>query len=320
MQQHPLPEGLGDRFTVAAALRAGVSAGRLTNDDLERPFHGLRRRIGQPDDPIVCFDRAGKPRGSRERAHLALAFDYAQAMGSHEFFSHITAAVIWELPLPASLLNAAPIHIAVVSPLRLPRSRGIRGHQAVSTQTLVRQEEWTGLKVADPATTWAMLASVIVHPHDLVAVADAVVREWRTEPLGSIADLESAIGRGRRVGINRLRDALPDVRTRSASRPETRTRLVLVEAGLEEPELNHDVYVDGIRLACVDLAYPRLRIAIEYEGEHHLKDPAQWARDIARYDRLAAAGWRVIRVTKSELFDRPGMLVHRVRVAIAERV
>lgn len=240
-------------------------------------------------------------------------------MGDHEFFSHVTAAVIWELPLPASLLIAAPIHIAVVAPLRLPRSKGVRGHQAVSAQTRVREDPRTGLRLADPATTWAMLASVIVHPHDLVAVADAVVRDWRAEPLASVADLEAAIGRGRRVGINRLRNAMSDVRTRSASRPETRTRLALVEAGLEEPELNHDVYVDGIRLACVDLAYPRRRIAIEYEGEHHLTDPAQWAVDIARYDRLAAAGWRVIRVTKSELFERPGTLVERVRVAIAER-
>ena len=31
-----------------------------------------------------------------------------------------------------------------------------------------------------------------------------------------------------------------------------------------------------------NLGYPELRIAIEYEGEHHLTDPLQWAEDIAR--------------------------------------
>lgn len=78
MLQHPLPEELGDRFTVAAALRAGVSEGRLTNDDLERPFHGIRRRVGQSDDPIVSLDRTGKPRGTLEREHMSLALDYSR--------------------------------------------------------------------------------------------------------------------------------------------------------------------------------------------------------------------------------------------------
>jgi len=85
------------------------------------------------------------------------------------------------------------------------------------------------------------------------------------------------------------------------------------------PVLNYDVYEGGIRLGCVDLAYPELRIAIEYEGEHHLLDPEQWTRDIARYERLTAAGWRVIRVTKTELFGNPAEVVRRVRAAIAER-
>ena len=240
-------------------------------------------------------------------------------MPEHEFFSHVTAAVIHEVTLPESLLEGADLHVAVLSPLRLPRSHGVRGHQAVPRLTVVGQGARASLRVADPATTWAMLGAVIRHPHDLVAAGDSLVRDWRTVPAATIADLDRAIRRGRRVGIRRLRAALPDVRTRSASRPETRTRCVIVEGRLPEPELNYDVYEYGVRLACVDLAYPRLRIAIEYEGEHHLIDPVQWARDIARYESLAAAGWKVIRVTKSELFGTPESIVRRVRAAIAER-
>jgi hypothetical protein len=129
----------------------------------------------------------------------------------------------------------------------------------------------------------------------------------------------AAAGARRRVGVPRMGGALPLIRTRSASRPETHCRLTQVDAGLPEPDLNYDVYVNGVRIACVDLAYPRLRIAIEYEGEHHLLDPAQWARDIQRYEKLAAAGWHVIRVTKGELFDEPAKLVRRVRAAIVSR-
>jgi hypothetical protein len=319
MLQQPLPDRLGHRFNVSDALLAGVSPARLRDADLDRPFHGVRRCIAERRDPVLDFTRAGRKRGHRERAHLQRALDYSERMTEHEFFCRVTAAVIHEVPLPSSLLEATDLDVAVLSPRRLPRSKGVRGHQAVPRQTVVQRDSRTGLRVADPATTWAMLGAVLAHPHDLVAAGDAVVRDWRAEPLATIAELQQAIGRGRRVGIGRLRAAIPDVRTRSASRPETRTRCAIVEGGLPEPELNYDVYEAGVRLACVDLAYPRLRIAIEYEGEHHLMDPVQWARDIARYDRLIAAGWLVIRVTKSELFQHPEQVARRVRAAIAAR-
>jgi very-short-patch-repair endonuclease len=73
---------------------------------------------------------------------------------------------------------------------------------------------------------------------------------------------------------------------------------------------------DGGLIGIVDLAYPAHRVAIEYEGEHHLTDPAQWAKDILRYERLIAAGWLPIRVTKDELFRHPDRLVTRVRAAL----
>ena len=40
------------------------------------------------------------------------------------------------------------------------------------------------------------------------------------------------------------------------------------------------------------------------------------AEDIARMDRLVEAGWRVIRVTKSEVFRDPARLIERIRRAV----
>lgn len=146
------------------------------------------------------------------------------------------------------------------------------------------------------------------------------MRQWRRDqPLATLEDLQRAVRSGRRVGVPAMRAALPLIRTRSASRPETHCRLTLVDAGLPEPHLNFDVYDSGIKLGCVDLAYPQWRIAIEYEGEHHLLDPEQWARDIRRYERLAAAGWHVVRETKPELFGDRRAFVSRVRAAITAR-
>lgn len=121
------------------------------------------------------------------------------------------------------------------------------------------------------------------------------------------------------MGVARLREALPQIRTRSASRPETHLRLAVVDAGLPEPELNYEVFEAGSYLGALDLAYPRQKVGLEYEGEHHLLDPVQWARDIARYERLAAAGWIIVRVTKAQLFADTGELVARVRRAFGAR-
>lgn len=316
MLREPLPDRLGSRFRVAQALAAGVSEGRLRAGDLRAPFHGIRART----DPELPLDRFGISRGELERVHLQRAWEYSAWMPRGHFFSQVTAAVLWGMPLPPHLLRAAPIDIGVMAPARLPRGRGVRGHQTTASLTRVRRDPSFGVPVTSPASTWAMLGRILTDPYDLVAAADAVVRDWRVHrPLATLRHLEAAVFGGRRVGIGALRSALPRVRTRSASRPESHLRLTLIDAGLGEPELNHDIFEAGIRLACVDQAYPALKIALEYEGEHHLTDPGQWALDIRRYEHLAAAGWQVIRVTKADLFTTPHALVSRVRAAIAQR-
>lgn len=314
MRAEPLPSSIGDRFGVGDALEAGVTPERLRRRDLERPFHGVRVRT---DAPIPAEYAES---GELEREHLAKALAFVPRLTPGAFFSHVTAAVVLKLPLPPYILAGAPVHVSVLPPDRPLRAAGVAGHLAMPHLTRIRPHDQIPAPVTSPATTWAMLGGMLADLRDVVAVGDACIREWRvTNPMATPAELASAVAAGRRIGVERLREALPLIRSASASRPETWCRLTLVSAGLDEPKLNYDIYVNGVREACVDLAYPHLRIAIEYEGEHHLLDPAQWARDIARYERLAAAGWHVIRVTKAELFGDPRQVVNRVRAAIAAR-
>ncbi|WP_159501632.1 endonuclease domain-containing protein [Microbacterium sp. 18062] len=312
MLRRDLPPLLGGSFTISDARDAGVSRSRLAAVDLVRPFHGVRTRrtatAPGPDELLV-----------RERMA-----QYAVRMDDGEFYSHISGAFAWGIPLPFSLRREwEQLDVSVHWPRRSPRSRGIRGHAIQSELATVRVHPVTGYAVASPATTWAMLGSVLRHPYDLVAAGDAVVRtpQHRDDPppLATLEELTAAVAAGRRTGIAALRAALSLIRGGSASRPETWLRLSLVDGGLPEPELNVDVFEDGVWLARVDMAYLALKIAIEYEGEHHLRDPVQWAADIARYDRLEASGWRVIRVTKIELFERPGALRARVLAALRSR-
>ena len=321
----PLPDDLGKVFTIAEARTAGVPRSRLRALDLDTPFRGLR---------VVCDEVPALP-GGRPKAESAAAairenaLLYARVMPGNQFFSHVTAAVLWGLPLPSRVLTDAfgrprMLDVAVRAPLRHPRHDGVLGHQAKQRSVAVVDHATHGVRLTSPAFTWVMLATVVRDEYDLVAIADGVVREQMFSgdppPLGTREQLESAVRSGRRVGIRALRDALPRVRTRSASRMETRCRLIIVDAGLIEPVLNHTVFDSiGGPIAVVDLAYPELRIAIEYEGEHHLRDPEQWAKDIARYEALANAGWFVIRVTKNDVFDGRAGLVRRVRSAVRSR-
>jgi very-short-patch-repair endonuclease len=74
------------------------------------------------------------------------------------------------------------------------------------------------------------------------------------------------------------------------------------------------VLAAGIELARVDLGFPEARLAVEYEGAYHF-DADQIIRDDARYARLRAAGWRVIRLAAHDLRDLDGV-VARVRAAL----
>ncbi|MEV5041451.1 DUF559 domain-containing protein [Microbacterium sp. LMI1x-1-1.1] len=315
---HPLPASLGERFSVASARAAGIPTSRLRRGDLVRPFHGVRERRDAHDDS--GSDRFGMPRGDAEAAHLLRARQYAARMAPHEAFSHITAAVIWDIPLPPGVLHDRRVHVGVEGPRRLPRSAGVRGHELLPGITRFATHPTTGLRVTDPASTWATLGAILRSQPDLVAAGDAIVRTWRVpNPLATIDELAVAIDRGRRVGVRSLREALPRLRTRAASRPESHLRLALLDAGLPEPRLNHPIVADGRVVATADLVYPGARVAVEYEGEHHLLDPGQWAYDIERYDALRAAGWTVVRITKADVFGHHAQAAAKVNAALTAR-
>lgn len=72
-------------------------------------------------------------------------------------------------------------------------------------------------------------------------------------------------------------------------------------------------------IARIDLAYPELKIAIEYEGDGHRTNKKQWRIDIQRQRDLEARGWIVIRLTELDLRDDAKSLIARIRGAIASR-
>lgn len=132
------------------------------------------------------------------------------------------------------------------------------------------------------------------------------------------ADLDVILERHRGArGIVQLRTVLALVDGGAESPQETRTRLILVRAGLPAPATQIRVSDEcGHFVARVDMGWERWKVAVEFDGAQHWTDPAQRTRDIDRLAELESCGWRVIRVSSDLLRHAPGVVVDRVVAAL----
>ncbi|WP_158864707.1 hypothetical protein [Leifsonia sp. AG29] len=167
-----------------------------------------------------------------------------------------------------------------------------------------------GFPICAPSEVWVQLSGV-VGPEDLVAAGDHLVGARRRPALATVAELATASERCSHSKGARSREwALSRIRWGADSRPESLLRLLLGDLGLEGLEVNPPVVVgDGTVTLHPDLTLPDRRLAFEYEGDGHRADARQWRLDIERRELLEERGWRVVRVTASDLFgDRAPFL------------
>jgi Protein of unknown function (DUF559) len=295
--RQPIPQGAAIRTSEHAAF--GTTRARLRAQQVQHPFFGVSA-VGLDVASIVDACNAYEP-----------------LLRPGEAFSHTTAALLHGAPLPQSAAAIRPLHVLSSTTTRA-RTSGTRGHRAASSFPISFLH---GLPVVTVETMWMQLASVLT-AEDLTAVGDflisGAVRSRRNgePPLSDLASLAAAIRTHPRVrGVASARWALARLRTGVDSRMETLVRLLLVAGGLPEPLIGVAVPVaDGSIVLHPDLAYPDLRIAIEYEGDDH-RDAGRWQRDIERRELFEDAGWRVIRLTSRAVFHEPQRLIARVRRA-----
>jgi hypothetical protein len=284
MRPSALPDPLSTRpFSRREALELGVTLDRLRADGLTVPYWGVR---------------SSRPPGStleRARCFLPLLRD-------DEFFSHVTALDLWGLPLPRRR-ELEDLHVAATAS-RQRRRVGVVGHRAQhGTPRLVVD----GCPASAPVEAWVQSATLL-GLDELVVVGDALLGSWsaraeaRRLPGEQLTAAVGAAHHRRRPCRQRLDAALSLVRQGVMSPKETALRLLVVRAGLPEPEINVPRRTrHGDWLGTPDLSYGRQRIAVEYEGDHHRSDRRQWRRDIERCARFVDDGWAYHRVTDDHL-------------------
>ncbi|OBK96374.1 DUF559 domain-containing protein [Mycobacterium sp. 1165178.9] len=147
-----------------------------------------------------------------------------------------------------------------------------------------------------------------------VAALDALARATKPD----LAEVESLAGRykGHR-NVRRARRALTLVDAGAESPRETWLRLLLIDAGYPRPDTQIPVYGEfGELVAVLDMGWEEIKVAVEYDGDHHRSDRRQFNKDIRRAESLAELGWTVVRVTAE---DTPGGILARVAAAWARR-
>jgi very-short-patch-repair endonuclease len=168
-----------------------------------------------------------------------------------------------------------------------------------------------------PTTTPARTAFDIACRNSVgnaVAAVDALARATRF----NVADAQVLANRykGHR-NVRRARRALTLIDAGAESPRETWLRLLLIDAGYPRPQTQIPVYGEyGELVALLDLGWEDVKIALEYEGDHHRTDRRQFHRDIARYEALPDLGWITVRVTAE---DMPGGILRRVAAAWSRR-
>ncbi|MFB2555052.1 endonuclease domain-containing protein [Herbiconiux liangxiaofengii] len=296
------PHLRGSAFSVSDGAAAGVGAKRMRGADLVSPFPGVRLSASVATE----FD-------ARCRAYLL-------RMRACEVFSHVTAARLWGIPLPAEWSTDEPLHVAVPAPWRASRGAAVRGHQLAEID--LQRGRISGLPVIDPVSCWLQLGRTL-SIDDLVVAGDYLVRvapmqRGARRPFATIEQLSLRASRSTSRGVARARTALPLVRQGSDSPQETRLRLALVRAGLPEPDLNVEIRaVDGRFVARVDMLYRGARVVVEYDGDQHRTDSRQYDRDIRRTDELYSLGYRVVRLRARQLVGPTPLAIALVRDALA---
>jgi hypothetical protein len=200
-------------------------------------------------------------------------------------------------------LHPAEVDVWVPTDLRFADVPHVRIDRSPLPSTHVTMV--AGIRVTTPARTAFDLARRLPIADAVVAI-DAMCcgRSLRLADLTEFASLHREWPGGAQVAT-----VLSLIEPLSESPRETLLRLALVGGGLPRPIAQHEIRVQNHFVGRLDLAYPQWKIGIEPTADK--RRPV--GTEVAREDRLAAAGWTVLKFDPDEVTQRPAAIVAAIK-------
>ena len=164
-----------------------------------------------------------------------------------------------------------------------------------------------------------------VHRSRTLTARDVTRRHgiWTTSPARTVHDLSSVLSyKGVRRAANRalarkllaphhLPPRLATTVAATRSELEDAVRDLVLEHGLEPPDVNIPLYIDGRRVI-PDLRWPAQRLVVEADSLEWHDNPIARADDAERQAILEAHGERVVRVTWHQAIVEPRQTITRL--------
>jgi hypothetical protein len=291
----------------------------------------LVAELGRRQHGLVTFSQLGRDR---------FATDHAVASGRLEpvrrgVYRIAGTPPTWEQRVMAAVL-AIPASRA--SHRTAARLFGLEAFAGDMVEVTVRGRQRTrraGVVIHDTAVVGPLHGDIALgipcmSPARTLCDLTAITDSWTVEPavdealrkrivtvrgLATVfADLEQR-GRRRSTVMREILEARAGAVGAGESHPEVRVSKLIVAAGLPAPTQQHRVRVGG-RTARLDLAYPDLLIAVEYDGWAFHASRSAFDRDRAHANELELLGWLVLRFTSN---SSDTAIVQTIRRAIARR-
>lgn len=252
--------------------------------------------------------------------HSSAALLHGALVRDHEPDVHVTqpcAARRSTLPLPR-VVYGAPL---VWGRQGAPPPRGHRLQRGASChlrrhRRRLPDDEVTAVAGLPVTTVPRTIADCLLGlpPRDAVVSADSLLRgavlpdrfapgPERARTTEVLAQVGEQLRRaGPRQHVRRARALLPLLSPWAESPGESELRYLLLRAGLPEPAAQVGVRVGG-NLYFPDLAWPDLRLGVEFDGRGKYVEPGAYYREKRRGDEIEEAGWRLTRVSFEDLQD-----------------
>lgn len=219
--------------------------------------------------------------------------------------SHASAARVLGVPIP-------PLpgeHVTVLDRKGRRDRAGVTWHHTAGGLII----KVDGTRVSAPQQLFVELASMLTLV-DLVVAGDHLVRKG----LVALADLRDFCATATGPGAAHARAAAAFVRERVDSPMETRLRMLIVLAGLPEPEINPVMDLPGGRRR-YDLCWRKARLIVEYDGRHHVERVEQWESDLDRREAIENDDWRLVIITARGIYRSPDETVAKIQRLLIRR-